>query len=132
MGGSRLVAILSAVVIAAALPGPTFDVRLTATALVMSGTNETLSIGPSTPGYISDYVSTVDRDFITPSGWCVGGTAGCDVVAVYTPEKMGPLTGLTDLTFDESVAAGIADLDGCLRGRGCGRSGSGMRGLRRM
>lgn len=40
--------------------GPTeffADVQLSATALVMSGTNETLSIPPATPEYIATYVA---------------------------------------------------------------------------
>lgn len=102
--------------------GPTeffADVQLSATALVMSGTNETLSIPPATPEYIATYVAEKYRDYVNPSGFCVGGDPGCLLTAVYTPEQMRPFTGLTDMTFDESVAVGQANLDACIRGAAC-------------
>lgn len=110
---------LVVVVLAAALCRPAVAVRLAATALVMSGTDEILSVGPNTPVFIRDYVTAADRDFIAPSGSCVGGQSGCALVAVYTPEELRPLTGLRDMTFDASVAAGLDNLDDCVRGRDC-------------
>ena len=120
-GGHRLPLSWTVIfIVAVVFSCPSIAVRLTATALIMSGTNETLSIGPNIPEYIRNYVTGADRDFIAPSGLCVGGTtAGCDLVAVYTPEQLRPFTGPADLTFDASVAAGLANLDGCVRGSEC-------------
>ena len=121
-------ALLGAVTLAAAaaLPSTSADrvasppVDLLATALIMGGTNEILSIGPSTPDFIADFVENNYLDFIAPTGLCVGGDGpGCALTAVYTPEQMWPLTGLTDLRLDASVQAGWVNLDACLRGRPC-------------
>ena len=93
--------------------------RLTASALMMGGTNQVLSIPPKTPAFIADFVAEANRAFIAPSGLCVGGDPGCALVAVYTPEQMRFVTGFDDLTLDESVSVGQANLDLCLRGGTC-------------
>jgi len=104
----------------AAVAGPTIPApRLAASALVMGGTNEVLSIPPKTPDFIADFVARANQSFIAPSGLCVGGDPGCALIAVYTPEQMRFITGFDDLTFDESVAVGRANLDACLRGTAC-------------
>lgn len=100
-------------------PGPTPDVNLAATALVMGGTNQILSVGPSTPQLIDDYVAHFNEDFISPTGLCVGGDPGCTPVAVYTPEQLLPFTGFADMTFDASVSEGRVNLDNCIRGNAC-------------
>ena len=103
---------------AARLAAPSVD--LLATALVMGGTGEILSIGPNTPRFIADYVARNYDDFISPTGLCSGGDdPGCTLTAVYTPNQMWPLTGLADMALDASVEAGRANLDACLRGLPC-------------
>lgn len=94
-------------------------IKLSATALVMGGTTQILSIPPSSPEYIRDYVTNAYNNFISPTGMCVGGTEGCLPVAVYTPEQLGFLTGWNDLTLDESVAVGKANLNACIQGNAC-------------
>jgi hypothetical protein len=100
-------------------PPPLPAVGLTATSLVMGGTNQVLSVGPSTPEFLADYLNHIYDDFIAPSGLCVGGDPGCALVAVYTPEQLRPFTGLADMTFDDSVAEGRINLDDCVRGNAC-------------
>lgn len=95
------------------------DVANTAHALIMSGTAQILSVGPSTPEFLFDYVTSINRDFIQPSGLCIGGRDGCALVAVYTPEQLRPLTGIGDMEFDASVSAGLSNLDTCIRGGRC-------------
>ena len=85
----------------------------------MAGTGQYLSIPPSTSEFIANYIAHTDTDFISPSGLCTGGSPGCALVAVYTPEQLGPLTGFGSLTLDESVAVGQANLDKCIRGIAC-------------
>lgn len=129
--GRAALAVCSALAVAVpgavALPGPAVPtaqavaaaVRLSATALVMSGTNQTLSIPPATPDFIRDFVDNEYRTYIAGTGLCGSGPLDCTRVAVYGPEQLWPFTGLTDLTLDESVAAGAANLDACIRGIAC-------------
>lgn len=107
--------------IVVALSGSTVEAptRLTATALYMGGTDHPLSIPQDTPGYIDSYITWADDDFVGPSGLCVGGDPGCSPVAVYTPAQFWPVTGLSDIRFDESVAIGLANLADCVRGAVC-------------
>ncbi|MDX1891199.1 PE-PPE domain-containing protein [Mycolicibacterium sp. 050158] len=94
-------------------------VTLAATALFMGGAGHPLSIPQDTPEYIGAYVAGADTTYVAPSGLCVGGDPGCARVAVYTPEQVKLDTGLWDLTYDESIAVGRANLDACLRGIPC-------------
>lgn len=98
---------------------PGTEVDLAATALFMGGTNQILSVGPSSPDFIRHYVDWMQGYYVKPSGFCADGNSGCAPVAVYTPEQWGPLTGLTDLPLDASIAAGVTNLDACLRGSAC-------------
>lgn len=100
-------------------PPPLPAVGLTATALVMGGTDQIFSIGPSTPEFLADYLGHTYEDFIAPTGLCAGGDPGCALAAVYTPEQLRPFTGLADMTFDDSVAEGRTNLDNCIRGDAC-------------
>jgi hypothetical protein len=95
------------------------EIDLTATALIMGGTNEVLSVGPSTPEFIAEHLAHINRDFIAPTGLCVGGDPGCALVAVYTPSQLRPFTGFLDMTLDDSVAAGRENLGACIRGDAC-------------
>lgn len=103
---------------AARVAAPSVD--LLATALVMGGTTEVLSVGPRTPESLAAFVGHKYLDYIAPTGLCTGGDApGCALTALYTPAQMWPLTGLADLPLDASVEAGRTNLDACLRGRPC-------------
>lgn len=97
------------------LPG----IELTATALIMGGTNQVLSVGPASPEFLREFVDEANAYYIEPTGLCTGGLPGCALTAVFTPEELRPFTGLTDMTFDASVAAGVANLTDCLRGAAC-------------
>lgn len=92
-------------------------VDLTATALYMGGTGHPLTIpGPDPPSYIDRYVNWAYGNFVGPSGLC--GPI-CVPAAVFTPAEFWPDTGLDSMTFDESVAVGVANLDDCLRAGPC-------------
>lgn len=99
--------------------GTESDVRLSATALMMGGANQILSVPPAPPERLRGFVEQTYRDSIAPTGLCGSGPDDCDLVVVYTPAQFGPFTGLHDLTFDESVAAAVVNLDDCLRGKVC-------------
>ena len=92
---------------------------LAATALYMGGTGHPLSIPEDTPAYIAEYISWAYNDFVGPSALCTGGDAGCAQIAVRTPAAFWPVTGLKAQRFDPSVAAGVTNLDNCLRGVAC-------------
>ena len=110
---------LVAAILMPAIPVRATPFELSATALIMGGTNKVWSIPPSTPAEIRDAVVSANEAYIAPTGLCIGGTPGCDLVAVYTPEQLRPFTGFTDMTFDESVEQGRINLDDCLRGLAC-------------
>lgn len=86
------------------------------TALVMGGNSHPLSVPEDTPAFIRSYIGSAAADYIYPSGLC---GQSCSFVAVYTPEQFRFVTGLFDMTFDESVAVGRANLDDCVRGAVC-------------
>lgn len=90
-----------------------------ATSLIMGGTGHPLSIPGDTSSYIDGFVSGADGVYIAPSGLCTGGKPGCRLLAVYTPEEFRFDTGIKDMTFDESVAVGQANLDNCIRRNPC-------------
>lgn len=94
----------------------TSALALAGTALIMGGSSHPLSVPQDTPEYITDYVNSADNIYIAPSGLC-GAT--CSLIAVYTPEQFKFVTGIFDLTFDESVAVGQANLNDCMRGNAC-------------
>lgn len=128
-GVKRVLAIVSAVVVSAApvvvgashaagIPATSSAAyRLSATALFMGGTGQPLIIPPDSPEFVSSYVNTMYTDFVAPTGLCRGGDPGCTLVAVYTPEQLGPLVG--EMTFDESVAIGRGLVANCIRGAEC-------------
>ncbi|MCX2930937.1 PE-PPE domain-containing protein [Mycobacterium sp. CVI_P3] len=110
---------LGVAMLLAFMPITSVAIALAATALYMGGTGHPLSVPQDTPAYIASYVDDAGTTYVAPSGLCVGGSPGCSPVAVYTPEQFPIATGLPSLTFDESVAIGLANLDGCLRGAPC-------------
>ena len=87
-----------------------------ATALIMGGNSHPLSIPQDTTEFITDYVNSADTYFIRPSGLC---DRPCALVAVYTPEEFRFVTGIFDMTFDQSVAVGQANLNECVKGNPC-------------
>ncbi|MBU3706450.1 MAG: PE-PPE domain-containing protein, partial [Mycobacterium sp.] len=119
MKKARTAIALAAVAAAAALPCAQPAPALASTALYMGATFNELSVPQESPEFIGFYIGAMDALYVAPTGLCGGGDAGCSPVAVYTPEQLFPLTGLRDLNFDESVAAGMANLDDCLRGAAC-------------
>lgn len=72
----------------------------TDTALIMGGT---FNPAPD-PGYVIDvnnnYIQPLYQNFM-PQG-------------LYTPEQFFPVSGLSDLTFDQSVAQGVTDLNNAI------------------
>lgn len=110
-----------------AVPGPitapgapvTAGVDLAATALYMGGTGHPLSIPQDSTSYIQAYVNWAYNDFVGPSGLCTGGDPGCAQSTAYGPQQFWPITGLTNMTFDQSVPIGLANLNACLRGMAC-------------
>ncbi len=92
---------------------------LAATVLVMGGTQHPLVDADGNwaedTDFVSGYADDAIRVYVAPSG--IGGSsdpAGYTAVAVHTPEEFAPLYGT--LTFDESVDAGVDNLDGCIQG----------------
>lgn len=108
-------ALLSVVGLMIAWTGATI-VQLTATALIMGGTGHPLSSPPDDAvGYISPYMSNAINGFINPAFAPIDevGTDD-DRYAVITPEQFFPVSG--SMTFDASVAAGLANVSRCIRG----------------
>lgn len=106
---------LSAALVAAA-PTALAPPILTATALYMGGTFGQLSVPDNPPDFISSYISDMASHYLAPTGLCA---AVCTPLGVYTPEKIRLVTGFGDLTFDDSVAQGMFNLDSCVRGLPC-------------
>ncbi|RZT25887.1 PE-PPE domain-containing protein [Mycobacterium sp. BK558] len=105
--GAALCALTSIVTSASAIAG---------TALIMGGNSHPLSVPEDSPAFIRGYVGAAAADYLAPSGLC---GLSCSLVAVYTPEQFRFVTGIFDMTFDESVAIGQANLDDCVRGAVC-------------
>ncbi len=110
---------LGGVLLLALTPLSSVVVALTATALFMGGAGHPLSIPQDTTEYITQFVDSADGKYVAPTGLCAGGQQGCAPVAVYTPEEFPFATGLPAMTFDESVAIGLNNLDACVRGTAC-------------
>ncbi len=104
--GIVVLALLGAVALAVSSTMTTVVQLLATTALIMSGT-----FVPDPP---PDYVDGAVNKYITPA---LG--APDHVVAVRTPEEFWPIFGT--LTFDQSVADGVADLHPHVVASGTGR-----------
>jgi hypothetical protein len=102
-------------------------VQLVATALIMGGTGHPLSTPPDDPlTFIDPYMDNAIMGYINPGAAAGTGTGGAGIAgvgpdddryAVITPEQFFPVAG--SQTFDDSVAVGRANLNGCIRGTGC-------------
>ena len=110
-----MAACLSAALLVAA-PSPP---ARAASALFMGGTFDQLRVPDDTPDLISSYISNMGSRYLDPTGLCAGGEPGCSPLAVYTPEEIKGVTGWRDLSFDDSVQAGVQNLDSCLRAVPC-------------
>ena len=121
--GATCLALLSAIALVLAWTTTTV-VQLAATALIMGGTDNPLSSPPDDPvTFINPYMSNAVNGYINPASEAPTGTGGDpiesvgdgdDRYAVITPEQFFPIFGL--MTFDASVAAGLANLSRCVRG----------------
>ncbi len=104
----------------------TIVVQLTATALIMGGTDHPLSADGDDLGYVETYLDNAVKLFINPAAGTPtrpgtepidGVNPGDNVYAVTYPAEFFPLFGTR--TFDSSVDAGRENLNGCVRGTGC-------------
>ncbi len=84
----------------------------------MGGTGHPLSRPQDTQPYIQNYVTGADG-YIAPSGLCAGGSAGCTLLAAYSPNQFRFDTGLFDMTFDQSIEKGRQNLNSCIWGVAC-------------
>lgn len=103
----------AALVAAAAATGSAApEVQLTATsALIMGGTFHPLLGEPE--AFVDGYLAGSLGNYIAPTGSVRGDSGEYQTVGVYTPEQFWPFGGLS---FDASVAAGVANLTACLSG----------------
>jgi hypothetical protein len=99
-------------------------VQLTATALIMGGTDHPLSATGDDRNYVESYLDNAVNLFINPaaespseSGPIEGVNPGDRVYAVTYPAEFFPVFG--SRTFDSSVDAGRDNLNGCVRGTAC-------------
>ncbi|HZQ30920.1 MAG TPA: PE-PPE domain-containing protein [Mycobacterium sp.] len=77
-------------------------------ALIMGGT------GTPDPDQQPGYIPNVQTYYIDQFSSCTFAAA-CDPISVHTPEQFWPVFGgPSALTFDQSVAQGVIDLDGVL------------------
>ncbi|MFO7165149.1 MAG: PE-PPE domain-containing protein [Mycolicibacterium hassiacum] len=99
-------------------------VQLTATALIMGGTQHPLSPSADSPAFVSNYLTWAVAGMINPAAAAVPGGDHPQIeavdtdrrFAVVTPEEFFPVYGLT--TFEKSVSQGLANLGACGRGSG--------------
>ncbi len=88
----------------------------TVTALIMGGTwNPLVDFGPQAQSdeFVNTYLNLIASNYLTQAS----GLNATDLnkVAVYTPEEFAPFTA-GDLSFDRSVALGVANLSACISG----------------
>lgn len=93
-GGAGLLTLTSAM-------NPSFAYAGDGTALIMGGFGN--------PGPTPLYVQEVDANYINWHLWPLN--PGYQAIPQYTPEQFWPVSGLTSLTFDQSVAQGVVDLN---------------------
>ena len=110
-----IAALLAAATLVAAQPAQA-TAAVATTTLSMGGTFNPLSVPPQPSDWVGYYIDTMADKYVRDTGLCA---AECTRVGVYTPEQMGWLSGLTTLSFDASVAAGMANLDKCVRNTAC-------------
>ncbi|MFI5510440.1 PE-PPE domain-containing protein [Mycobacterium sp. NPDC051804] len=116
-------ALLSVVGLAVAWTAATV-VQLTATALIMGGTDHPLTATGDDPVYVNRYLNNVVNFYINPAASPTrpgenptDGVDGDPVYAVTYPAQFFPVYG--SQTFDSSVRDGRGNLSSCVRGTGC-------------
>lgn len=107
--------LVAALALAAAAPGPPAAALTATTALIMGGTLHPLLGEPDAfvDGYLADSLDL----YIAPTGTARGDSGDPGqyrTLAVYTPEQFWPMFGA--MSFDASVAAGVASLTAGLAG----------------
>ncbi len=88
----------------------------TVTALIMGGTwNPLVDFGPQaqTDEFVDTYLNLIASNYLAQASGV--NAADLNKVAVYTPEEFAPFTA-GDLSFDRSVALGVANLSACISG----------------
>lgn len=123
---ATILALLGAIVLAVSWTTAT-AVQLVATALIMGGTDHSLTVDGDTPEFVESYLQNAINEFINPAAAAPTGTGGDpisgvdidtdDVYAVTYPAEFFPIFGSE--TFDNSVAEGFENLSGCVRADGC-------------
>jgi hypothetical protein len=93
------------------------------TALIMGYTGHSLSPEADPPAFVKQWIGVADRNYISPSSSAATGIpAGpYNTVGVITPEQflMPGTPGSGPMTYDESVGAGLQDLDNCIKATEC-------------
>lgn len=123
---ATILALLSAIVLAVAWTATT-AVQLAATVLIMGGTDHPLSTPEDDPvTFINPYMDNAIDGYINPAAAAPTGTGNDPIFgvnendkryAVITPEQFFPVFG--SMTFGDSVAAGLENINGCVRGGDC-------------
>ena len=88
----------------------------TVTALIMGGTwNPLVDFGPQaqTDEFVDTHLNLIASNYLAQASGV--NAADLNKVAVYTPEEFAPFTA-GDLSFDRSVALGVANLSACISG----------------
>jgi hypothetical protein len=121
--GAMCLAVLAAIALTVAWTTAT-AVQLAASALIMGGTDHSLSTFSDDPFYVNNYLRHAVSGFIDPAADTPTGTGGepidsvdGDVYAVIYPAEFWPVFG--SRTFDESVGEGVTNLERCARGQFC-------------
>ena len=87
----------------------------TTTALVMGGTSNPLAVPQQAQWFVDGYVIGAKDRYINHNA--ANCDTDCTLVGAATPEEFVPSFG--QLTFNQSVAQGVENLDKCLTGQTC-------------
>lgn len=90
------------------------------TALIMGGTGQPLTIAKNGLPFIESYLSEAVNNYISPASTATPSTGipqgPYNSIGLITPEQFYPNGALT---FDQSVAQGVTDLDNCITAANC-------------
>jgi hypothetical protein len=93
------------------------------TALIMGGSGDPLSTPKDTIEFIQGYMNMTVDNYIAPASTATPATGipqgPYNQVAVITPAQFANSPNSGELTFDQSVAEGLVNLDNCVNGTGC-------------
>ncbi|WP_443186913.1 PE-PPE domain-containing protein [Mycobacterium sp. 4D054] len=106
-----MLASVAALPVSWALPGVALTLTANTTALIMGGTFHPLAAPRDGPRFVTDYLDNAVTRHLDPA---FAGSSGpvTNAVAVVTPEDFFPIGRLT---FETSVAEGLANLHRCVR-----------------